>query len=198
MRNVSVDPENRIAISQGGATWLDFDAATQAHGLVTPGGVVGSTGVTGLALGGGIGHLTAQYGLTCDNLIAAELVTPAGELVRARDDQNRELLWGLRGGGGNFGVVTAMEFKLYQTPSIYAGMMLWPWERSAELYKRWRDWTETPLLVRCELELGGVPLALFTTLTTFGTPRDITLDELAIELFYPADDATEAALRATA
>ena len=78
MRDVRVDPENGIAYSQGGATWLDFDAATQAHGLVTPGGVVGSTGVTGLTLGGGIGHLTAQHGLTCDNLIAAELVTPAG------------------------------------------------------------------------------------------------------------------------
>src|SRR5215211_1997120 len=78
MRNVEVDHDARIAVSEGGATWLDFDAATQAHGLVTPGGVVGSTGVTGLTLGGGIGHLTAQYGLTCDNLIAAELVTPRG------------------------------------------------------------------------------------------------------------------------
>src|SRR4030095_4495424 len=86
MRDVRVDPEKRVAISQGGATWLDFDTATQAHGLVTPGGVVGSTGVTGLTLGGGIGHLTAQYGLTCDNLIAAELVTPAGETVRASED----------------------------------------------------------------------------------------------------------------
>ena len=101
MRDVRVDPEKQVAIAQGGATWLDFDAATQAHGLVTPGGVVGSTGVTGLALGGGIGHLTAQYGLTCDNLSAAELVTPAGEIVRASEDENPELLWGLRGGGGN-------------------------------------------------------------------------------------------------
>ena len=106
MRTVEVDPEAGLAISQGGATWSDFDAATQAHGLVTPGGVVGSTGVTGLTLGGGIGHLTAQFGLTCDNLIAAELVTPAGEVVRADGDENPELLWGLRGGGGNFGVVT--------------------------------------------------------------------------------------------
>src|SRR6266496_1256235 len=111
MRNVEVDPDARLAICEGGAPWLDFDAATQAHGLVTPGGVVGSTGVTGLTLGGGIGHLTAQHGLTCDNLIAAELVTPAGEIVRASDDQNQELLWGLRGGGGNFGVVVQADRK---------------------------------------------------------------------------------------
>jgi FAD/FMN-containing dehydrogenase len=99
MRGVEVDPEARIARSQGGATWSDFDAATQAHGLVVPGGVVASTGVTGLTLGGGIGHLTAQFGLTCDNLVGAELVTPAGEVVHASEDGNPELLWALRGGG---------------------------------------------------------------------------------------------------
>src|SRR5262245_18455703 len=81
MRDVRVNPETRVATCQGGATWLDFDAATQAHSLATPGGVVGSTGVAGLTLGGGIGHLTAQYGLTCDNLIAAEVVTPAAEIL---------------------------------------------------------------------------------------------------------------------
>ena len=110
MRGVAVDPQARLATSEGGATWLDFDAATQAHGLVTPGGVVGSTGVTGLTLGGGIGHLTAQYGLTCDNLVAAELVTPGCEVVSTSDDENPELLWALRGGGGNFGVVTRRGF----------------------------------------------------------------------------------------
>src|SRR3954447_6685636 len=81
MRGVEVDPDACLAVAQGGATWLDFDTTVQAHGLVTPGGVVGSTGVTGLALGGGIGHLTAQYGLTCDNLVGAELVTPGGDVV---------------------------------------------------------------------------------------------------------------------
>jgi FAD/FMN-containing dehydrogenase len=121
MRGVEVDPDARLAISQGGATWLDFDAATQAHGLVTPGGVVGSTGVTGLALGGGIGHLTAQHGLTCDNLVAAELVTPRGEVVRARDDENPELLWGLRGGGGNFGIATWLEFRLHPLERVIGG-----------------------------------------------------------------------------
>jgi FAD/FMN-containing dehydrogenase len=121
MRNVEVDPDARVAISEGGATWLDFDPATQAHGLVTPGGVVGSTGVAGLALGGGIGHLTAQYGLTCDNLIAAELVTPAGELVRTGGDENPELLWGLRGGGGNFGVAARLEFRLHPLERVIGG-----------------------------------------------------------------------------
>jgi FAD/FMN-containing dehydrogenase len=123
MRSVEVDPEARIARSQGGATWLDFDSATQAHGLVTPGGVVGSTGVTGLTLGGGIGHLTAQFGLTCDNLVGAELVTPAGDVVRASDEENSELLWGLRGGGGNFGVATVIEMRLHPLEGVVGGKL---------------------------------------------------------------------------
>src|SRR3954452_4167411 len=121
MRGVAVDPDARIARSGGGATWLDFDAATQAHGLVMPGGVVGSTGVAGLALGGGIGHLTAQYGLTCDNLLAAELVTPSGEIVRADGHEAPELLWGIRGGGGNFGVATRLEFRPHPLERLVGG-----------------------------------------------------------------------------
>jgi FAD/FMN-containing dehydrogenase len=132
LRDVRVDHEDGIATCQGGATWLDFDTATQAHGLVTPGGVVGSTGVTGLTLGGGIGHLTAQYGLTCDNLIAAELVTPAGEVVRASADQNPELLWGLRGGGGNFGVVAEAEFRLHPLERVVGGRLEYEREGVAE------------------------------------------------------------------
>ena len=100
LRAVEVDEDAQTARAQGGSTWLDFDSATQAVGLVTPGGVVGSTGVCGLTLGGGIGHLTAQYGLTCDNLVGAELVSPDGSVIRASSDENAELLWGLRGGGG--------------------------------------------------------------------------------------------------
>ncbi len=139
MRNVNVDPEARIAISEGGTTWLDFDAATQAHGLVTPGGVVGSTGVAGLALGGGIGHLTAQYGLTCDNVVAAELVVPSGEVVRASDDENPELLWGLRGGGGNFGVVTQLKFRLHPVARVVGGRFEYSGEGVREAIQVFRD-----------------------------------------------------------
>jgi FAD/FMN-containing dehydrogenase len=149
MRDVHVDPEKQVARSQGGATWLDFDTATQAHGLVTPGGVVGSTGVTGLTLGGGIGHLTAQYGLTCDNLIAAELVTPAGEIVRASEDQNPELLWGLRGGGGNFGVVTRAEFRLHPLERVVGGHLEYEGDGVAEALRRFRE-----LAVGCPRELS--------------------------------------------
>ena len=139
MRAVEVVPEARLAISGGGATWSDFDAATQAHGLVTPGGVVGSTGVTGLALGGGIGHLTAQHALTCDNLIAAELVTPAGEVVRANGDDEAELLWGLRGGGGNFGVVTRAKFRLHPLERVVGGPLEFKGEGLADALRLFRD-----------------------------------------------------------
>jgi FAD/FMN-containing dehydrogenase len=123
MRAVEVDGDARIARSGGGATWLDFDAATQAAGLVTPGGVVGSTGVAGLTFGGGIGHLTAQYGLTCDHVVGAELVTPSAGVVRAGEDENAELLWGLRGGGGNFGVATRLEFRLHPLERVVGGSL---------------------------------------------------------------------------
>src|SRR5512133_668020 len=139
MRDVEVDPEAGVAVSGGGATWLDFDAATQQHGLVTPGGVVGSTGVTGLTLGGGIGHLTAQHGLTCDNLVAAEVVTPAGEIVRASDDQNAELLWGLRGGGGNFGVVVQAEYRLHPLEQVVGGRLEYEGERVATALHLFRE-----------------------------------------------------------
>jgi FAD/FMN-containing dehydrogenase len=139
MRKVEVDPKARLAHSQGGATWLDFDAATQAHGLVTPGGVVGSTGVAGLALGGGIGHLTAQYGFTCDNLVAAELVTATGEVVLVNDEQPPELLWGLRGGGGNFGVATRLTFRLHPLASVVGGLFEYAGDGVRKALRRFRD-----------------------------------------------------------
>ena len=139
MRDVRVDRENGLATCQGGATWLDFDTATQAHGLATPGGVVGSTGVIGLTLGGGIGHLTAQHGLTCDNLVAAEVICPSGEIVRATDAQNPELLWGLRGGGGNFGVVNQAEFQLHSLEQVVGGRLKYEGEGVAEALRLFRE-----------------------------------------------------------
>ena len=125
MRAVTVDPAARLARAEGGATWVDVDTATQAFGLATPGGIVGSTGVAGLTLGGGIGHLTSQHGLTCDNLVRAELVTPGGAIVVASEEDDAELLWGLRGGGGNFGVVTALELRLAPVGRVTGGRLLY-------------------------------------------------------------------------
>jgi FAD/FMN-containing dehydrogenase len=139
MHRVDVDGDARTARAEGGATWLDFDAATQAHGLVTPGGVVGSTGVAGLTLGGGIGHLTAQHGLTCDNLLAAELVTPDGAVIRTSADENAELLWGLRGGGGNFGVATRLEFRLHPLERVVGGRLSYAGNGVREALRRFRD-----------------------------------------------------------
>ncbi len=140
MRGVAVDGDARIARADGGATWLDFDSATQARGLVTPGGVVGSTGVSGLTLGGGIGHLTAQHGLTCDNLVGAELVTPDGAVIEASLEENADLLWALRGGGGNFGVATRLDFRLHPLGSVVGGLLLYQGDEGAlEALRRFRD-----------------------------------------------------------
>jgi FAD/FMN-containing dehydrogenase len=139
MRRVEVDAERTIARSEGGATWLDFDTAVQAHGLATPGGVVGTTGVAGLTFGGGVGHLTAQHGLTCDSLVAAEVVTADGSLVRASADDDADLLWGLRGGGGNFGVGTRLEFRLYPVERVIGGRLVFSGDGVAEGLRRYRD-----------------------------------------------------------
>lgn len=139
MRAVEVNTNTGIAQAQGGATWLDFDAATQAVGLVTPGGVVGSTGVAGLALGGGIGHLTAQHGLTCDELVGAEVVTPDGAVIQTDVDENVELLWGLRGGGGNFGVATRLDFRLHPLVRVVGGQLLYEGKGVREALRCFRD-----------------------------------------------------------
>jgi FAD/FMN-containing dehydrogenase len=155
MRNVEVNAEDRIARSDGGATWLDFDSATQAFGLVTPGGVVVSTGVTGLSLGGGIGHLTAQYGLTCDNILRAEVVAPDGTIVHASADANAELLWGLRGGGGNFGVVTRLEFRLHPLKQVVGGRLVYRGAGIREVLLRYRDVVaRSPRDLSCQIALG--------------------------------------------
>ena len=155
MRAVEVDTKARTARTEGGATWLDFDSATQAFGLVTPGGVVVSTGVVGLSLGGGIGHLTAQYGLTCDHITRAELVTPGGELIQVSADENADLLWGLRGGGGNFGVVTRVDFRLHQLEQVVGGRLIYRGAGVREALLRYRDLVEgSPRDLSCQVSLA--------------------------------------------
>jgi FAD/FMN-containing dehydrogenase len=155
MSGVEVDAGTRVARSGGGATWLDFDTATQAVGLVTPGGVVVSTGVAGLTFGGGIGHLTAQHGLTCDHLVGAEVVTPAGHVVQANADENAELLWGLRGGGGNFGVATRLEFRLHPLERVVGGSLAFQGTGVRDALRTFRDAVaESPRDFTCQVGLG--------------------------------------------
>ena len=140
MRGVIVDVDRRTAIVEPGARWADYDAATGAHGLASTGGLISSTGVAGLTLGGGIGWLQRKYGLACDNLVAADVVTADGELVRASETENSGLLWGLRGGGGNFGVVARFEFALHPVSTILGGLMLFPLDRGKQVLRAFRGW----------------------------------------------------------
>ena len=140
MKQIHVDAERRAARVGAGVTWAELDRATHAHGLATTGGRVSSTGVAGLTLGGGSGWLERKHGLACDNLLAVELVTANGELVRASADEHPDLFWALRGGGGNFGVATAFEFRLHPIESeVLAGLALYPAEQGRELLALYRD-----------------------------------------------------------
>ena len=139
MRDVEVDPEARTARVGGGATWGDVDRATNEHGLATPSGIISTTGVGGLTLGGGLGHLTRKYGLAIDNLLEADVVLASGEQVRASADENPDLFWAIRGGGGNFGVVTSFLFQLNDVGTVVAGPTFWPVEQGAEVLTAYRD-----------------------------------------------------------
>jgi FAD/FMN-containing dehydrogenase len=139
MRQVQIDPEARLARVEGGATWADVDGACQPHGLATTGGRVSTTGVAGLTLGGGSGWLERKFGLACDSLVSVELITANGELVTADETQNTELFWALHGGGGNFGVATALTFRLRPLPVMTAGLLFWPAEAGPEVIRTYRD-----------------------------------------------------------
>jgi FAD/FMN-containing dehydrogenase len=140
MNTVTVDPAAKRAFAGGGATWADFDAATQAHGLAATGGVISHTGVAGLTLGGGMGWLTRKAGLSCDNLVGVEIVTADGRVLHGSDGENADLFWAVRGGGGNFGVVTTFEFALHEVgPLANLALLFWPAEQAAAALRLARD-----------------------------------------------------------
>src|SRR5580698_3943844 len=138
LRSTTLNPVNRTVRADAGCTWGDVDHATGAFGLATPSGFLASTGVAGLTLGGGIGYLTRRFGLTVDNLLSADVVLADGRLVTASEHNNGDLFWALRGGGGNFGVVTSFEFRVHPVSDVVAGPTLWPLERAAEIMQWYR------------------------------------------------------------
>ena len=144
MNSVSVDPEARRAVCGGGATWESLDGAAQAHGLATPGGFISHTGIAGLTLGGGIGWLTKYAGLSCDNLVRAEVVTADSQVVTASADENPDLFWALRGGGGNFGVVTTFEYRLHPVgPMVNFGLFFWGLDTGSDALRFSREYVKT-------------------------------------------------------
>jgi FAD/FMN-containing dehydrogenase len=159
MRAVRVDPAGRTAWVQGGALWGDVDHETQAHGLATTGGIVSHTGVAGLTLGGGIGFLMRKHGLTVDNLLAAEVVTAEGTVVRASAEEHLDLFWGLRGGGGNFGIVTSFQFSLHPVgPTVLAGPVFWAADDTHDVLRFYRDFVaEAPDELGTVVRFGTVP-----------------------------------------
>jgi FAD/FMN-containing dehydrogenase len=141
MKGVVVDPEGRTATAQTGLTWSEFDHETQVFGLATTGGLVSSTGIAGFTLGGGIGWLMRKHGLTCDNLVGADVVTADGCLVRASEDENPDLFWGIRGGGGNFGIATSFDYRLHPVgPTAFGGPLFYPGELAGDILRFYRDW----------------------------------------------------------
>jgi FAD/FMN-containing dehydrogenase len=139
LKQIDVDPDARTVRVGGGCTWGEVDRATGEHGLATPSGIISTTGVGGLTLGGGLGHLTRGFGLTIDNLLEAEMVLASGEKVRASADEHPDLYWAIRGGGGNFGVVTSFLFRLHEVGTIFGGPTFWPAEQGAEVLSVYRE-----------------------------------------------------------
>ena len=192
MKGVHVDTGARVARANAGALWGEFDRETQLFGLATPGGRMTTTGVGGFTLGGGYAWISTKHGLACDNLVSAQVVTADGRVVSASEDENADLLWGLRGGGGNFGVVTSYEFRLHDLgPTVMAGMAVHTIDSAPDVARAWRDWVETaPESVCTGLGILLAPPEPFVPPELQGTPI------LAVLVMYAGDpDEGEQVLR---
>ena len=192
MRSVQVDPARRIARVEPGVTLAEFDKEAQAFALATPLGINSTTGVAGLTLGGGFGWLSRKYGMTIDNLLSADVVAASGEMVRASAGENPELFWAIRGGGGNFGVVTAFEFRLHQVgPEVLSGLIVHPFDRAGELLRRYREVVrQAPDELACWVVLRKAPPLPFLPESVHGK------EVLVFALCYAGD--MEAGKRAVA
>ncbi len=155
LNGVAVDAAARTACAGGGCTWRDLDQATSAHGLATTGGIIPATGIGGLTLGGGLGWLMRKHGLSCDNLLSAEIVTADGKLCVASETENADLFWGLRGGGGNFGVVTSLRYRLHAVQRVVGGMLIHRMDSARDMLRFWRDF-----VAAAPDELGSTPVLL--------------------------------------
>ena len=190
MKSIDIDATARRARVGGGCTWAEFDAAAQQHGLATTGGRVSTTGVAGLTLGGGSGWLERKHGLSCDNLLAVELVTADGREIRADDTQHQDLLWASKGGGGNFGVVTALEFALHPVgPTILGGLLGWPGDAADEVARAYRDWADD-----APEELGSGLVMLSGPPEEFIPAHLQNQPMVAIAVLWSGDEADGAAL----
>jgi FAD/FMN-containing dehydrogenase len=201
MKGMHVDPKGRTIRAQGGLTWGELNRETQLHGLAVTGGVVSTTGIAGLTLGGGLGYMMGKFGLSTDNLISAEVVTADGRVLTASDDENADLFWGIRGGGGNFGVVTSFEFQLHPVgPIVTGGLVIHPFEAARDFLRFMREYTDTisdeqtlfaglvhapdgsgmPLCAAVLCHIGTPEQAQkeLEPLLTFGSPLDVPVSQM--------------------
>jgi FAD/FMN-containing dehydrogenase len=186
MKTVRVDAQKRLAYVEPGATLGDFDKAIQDHGLATPVGINSTTGIAGLTLGGGFGWLTRKYGMTIDNLVSAEMVTADGRKMRVSKDENTDLFWAIRGGGGNFGVVTQFEFSLYPVgPEILAGLLVFPMDQAKQVLEKYREFVKSaPEELNVWVVLRKAPPLPFL-------PEDVHGREVVVLAIFYAGDIKE-------